>query len=354
VIAVITGIVSWTVIAMIAVILAIIVIMAITVQNPETPKLSPAQSRHRSVKQLILFLAFAFCNASLSAQPAAVQQTDSFTVPFEVHANLIFVKAMLNDKEEYFVFDSGAPMLVLNSDHFDTKEIIKATVDAEGVGGKTEVGMYHLKSFNWYGIEKKFEDVVTMSLGHLEKSAKHEFAGFIGFALFEDYQITFDYKRKLLTFLGTDFDGNVRNNKMEDSSNYVQVPFSMKGHIPVFTATINNKNYTMGLDCGAGSNLLYAKYIPELEENISKLKTRSLKGVADNSSKIKAAKVDKTLVGGLAYEHMNYAFEDATLSQISEGYGLNIDGLLGYEFLKERKTVVNYRKGKMFIEKSEK
>ena len=106
------------------------------------------------MKSIFLFLNFAFCSIAVSAQSAFVRPLDSFVVPFELHANLIFVKAMLNEKVEYFVFDSGAPMLVLNSDHFNKNEIISATVEAEGIGGKTEVGLYHLKSFDWNGIRK--------------------------------------------------------------------------------------------------------------------------------------------------------------------------------------------------------
>lgn len=310
-------------------------------------RISVTLSKCEPVKHFLLALYFALFSSAGFAQ----FQPDRFEVPFELHSNLIFIKASLDGKEKSFIFDSGAPFLVLNSDHFDKADVRLTSIEADGIGGKTEIGMYLVQSFEWGGSRMDSEKVVTMSLRHLEQSAKHEFAGLIGFGLFADFQITFDYQKKILSFVRTDFEGDIPGVEYQDSLNYAALPINMLGHIPTFPVLIGGREYKLGLDCGAGSNLIYAKYLPELQSSISKLSNENLKGVAKGSSRIKHAKVDTATVAGLPYYNMGFAFEDATLQQISAGYAIDMDGLLGYEFLKQRKTIVNYRKEMIFIER---
>ncbi len=83
-------------------------------------------------------------SSTVVAPVSATALPDRFEAPFEVHKHLIFMKANLNDKEETFVMDCGAPLLVLNRKYFTSDTVANGI--AEGVGGSVEMGQTHIQS----------------------------------------------------------------------------------------------------------------------------------------------------------------------------------------------------------------
>ena len=293
------------------------------------------------------FDVLAGAGTATAQMPMPADVPERIEIPFELASNIIVVKATLNGREEDFLFDSGAPTLILNAANLDAAQVSSSGVMAQGVGGNAALGSYHAASFDWAGIRLGSFDAITMQLGHLEEATGRRIGGLIGYNLFKDYEVTFDYRRKVLTLVHTDAGGNVPAGAA--AGRYTTVPFMLAAHIPVFAVSIGKKAYQMGLDCGAGSNLIYAKYIPDLRKSMGKVAMADLAGAGSAGAMGQYAQVKQTNVGNVAYHDLSYVFEDATLTQLNEGYGLGIDGLLGYEFLSKRKTSINFRKGEMRI-----
>lgn len=277
--------------------------------------------------------------ASVSSAPTTMP--DRFELPFEVKEGIIYVKASLNGKKEDFILDSGAPLLILNGDHQISDSITKTAEKVHGVGGAAETGITHIKSFDWNGLQINDADVMTMSLKHL-KNKRTSFAGLIGYDIFKNYQLTFDYRAKKITAVRADL-------LQPDSTALATVSSEIKGHLPVFTMKIDNKTYRMALDCGAGGNLLYARYVPELDKQVKNLKKANLAGAGSDKVKARSGKISNVVIGGVSYKDMSFAFEDETLDQLNQGYNLGIDGLLGYEFLKQHVTSINFKTGEILI-----
>ncbi len=279
--------------------------------------------------------------ATMSAPTAATptNMPDRFEVPFQVRGRIIFVKAMLNGREENFILDSGAPLLILNSKYFNADTMSGAR--AQGVGGSAAVGRAKADTFNWHGIAMGHFDAISMDFSHLEKATHKKFKGLIGHSVFKDYAMTYDYKRKVITF--------EKNGTAANGTPICVVPMKMTAHIPIIPVTISGKTYKMGIDCGASTNLLYAKYLPELGDNVGKKHKQKLSGAGQEKIKAVYAKVKKASCDKAEYTNMHFAFEDGNLEQLNAGYNLGIDGLVGYEFLKRYKTTVDYIKNEVRI-----
>lgn len=271
--------------------------------------------------------------------------------PFELLYNLILVKVKLNGRDVFFIFDSGAQTLTINSDAFSKDEIKNAGQLGFSVSGAVDVNEFHVDTLDWNGLLIENYDAGTMPLGKdLRAGDSTIIAGLIGYEMIKNYQVTFDYANKKLILEVTDDTGNLvdRRDKI-NSDEYHVVPLVMKGQNPMFKATIGGKEYNMALDCGAAVGLMYAKFIPELGDHISQMNQAHFRGAGDNSVQGQFGFIDKMIVGNVTYEQMPFSFNDRMLSGIDMGEGEPISGLLGYHFLQAHKTAINFNKKEMYI-----
>lgn len=278
-----------------------------------------------------------------------VHQPDRIEVPFELHADLIFVKVMLNGKEETMILDSGAPVLVMNADRQGTEGALSDAAQAHGVGGSISVGATHVDHFDWQGLRMENFDAMSMSLGHLEQAAKRPFAGLIGHSVFQDYEITFDYGRRMITLVRTDEAGEPVVPAVGERAPVSIIPFTMEGHIPAVRMTVDGVDYVMGLDCGATSNLIHLKHEKALAKRLSRRKRDVLAGAGKATSKTFSARLDRAWLGTTIYEGMVFSFDAGNIDRLNEGYSIQLDGLLGYPLLKQYPITLNFRKGELRI-----
>lgn len=285
----------------------------------------------------------------MNGSPEATEMPDKIIVPFEVHAGLIFTKATVNGQQGNFVLDSGCPALVVNSGRIAAEDM-GGTVNARGIGGDiADIKKLRVKSANWGGISLQGFDVMAMNLSHLEEEAGQNIMGLIGFEVFKDYMIAFDYDNKVLTLLKTDDMGHAVH---ESKGLLATIPFELTGHIPVIKMSVSGKTYNVGIDTGATANLLATEVLANVKGNISALTEDTLIGADKGVKGVSRGEVYKAYIGKAKYKNMTTIFADGTLDQLNAGYNLKLEGLIGYEFLRQYKTVFNYKKKEMYIYKS--
>src|SRR5436190_23014725 len=96
------------------------------------------------------------------------------------------------------------------------------------------------------------------------------------------------------------------------------------------------------LDTGAGTSLLSAELAKKLEVKILGSKEGKSAGGAVSVS---LGKVNSLAVAGLKVEDVDVGVVD--LSQIGKAVGANIDGDLGYNFLKNFRITIDYRENEI-------
>ena len=105
-------------------------------------------------------------------------------------------------------------------------------------------------------------------LSHLENGT--EVYGPIGYDLYRDYDLLFDYKGKTLTPIDPDY-----------TETFLKVHKAMR-HIPLVNSRIGTANLKFGIDCGASSDLIDSGRWGEFKNMMKRVKTTKLKGVSND------------------------------------------------------------------------
>lgn len=278
-------------------------------------------------------------------------QSKVITVPITLTKNnMIVTQAAINGEKHNFIIDSGCPILYLNSKYFrgnDDEEGARMS-SSEDINGKISGGqdVITVDSFDFNGIRGNGMKVMTSDLSHLENGT--EVYGLIGYDVYKDYDLLFDYKHKTLTLIDPDYTETfLKERKYE----YDEVPFEMSKtmrHIPLIKAQIDTVSLTLGIDCGAGNNLLDSKRWDEFESMLRRVKATKLKGISnDEGAEVHVGELKSLKIGGKTFRHTQTVFND--VSHFNRNKDERIDGLIGYEVLSKQKTILSYKNTKLIF-----
>jgi len=261
-------------------------------------------------------------------------------IPFEMAGKLILTKATVNGEEKNFLLDSGSPKIILNARYFNEglKEA-KTISSTKGVGGSVSgVNVFSVNSFSWHTLNIANEELLTLDISHLEEELEAEIHGLIGYELFKDYDLLFDYKQKILTLINPSEAESFLS--QTSSKKRYDVPFEQGGHIPILKAVVDNDTLSLGLDCGAESNLLSSSTFESLKPQLFDLTQDELIGIGSEKNMVQKGSIKNMRIGELNFESTRTVFSD--ISHLNEGYKLRLDGLIGYEILSRQKTLLSY------------
>ncbi|NML66126.1 hypothetical protein HHL22_13010 [Hymenobacter sp. RP-2-7] len=273
-------------------------------------------------------------------------------IPAQVVNGLLVVEAEVDGRRGAFFLDSGAPALLLNQREFapaatDTAALAQGGRGGRGVnGGLAGVAHYALLQFACQGLVVQNEEVATFDMASLERRlGVGKLLGIIGYDLLRDYALTLDYRAGRVLLQKPGAAGTAPGAG-------VRVPFRLRGHLPVVTATIEGRPYQLGIDCGAQTNLLDPAAAAALARRLRHREQVTLRGADATGSVAGAAIVPRlTLAGGqLTFRHQATTFAD--VSNLSRVPGsLALEGLLGYPLLSQYRTTIDYVNQQLLFER---
>lgn len=261
----------------------------------------------------------------LSAKKAAMPMVQ---IPFILDSNhLVILKGKINGVDCNLIWDSGAKRSVLNSDYIAALSSKSGTANIGGVNARTTAGVAVADSINLNlsGITTENASFLTRSLKHLEANAEElPIAGLVGMDILGGYDIIYDYDAKKLTLI----DSNAKIRFQGDP--FVTIPYShfASDYLPCIRVNMDGKEVELGIDCGAGANLIHKSALPDGV----KFETTNLTGISGNVTQQEFGNLNFT-TGGVAFEEQPFVVGD--ISHLN----LGIDGLLGYPFLCSHKMM---------------
>ena len=286
-------------------------------------------------KTLILLAIF---NLSLSGQTHATSfhfniiNDEPLTASFDLVKGIILVKAEIDGEVSNFILDTGSPMMILNEDNKNPVECY-----ANSLNGVLQGEWKRIHAFSWAGVHKFNMKALSMDFSHLEYLTKKPIKGLIGYDFFGDFDLMLDFQNQLATLVPTNYVTRIEKWQLK-----AEIKFELEGHIPVIDAKIGEVQLRLGLDTGAGTNLLDINRWEEIAtEFLSPISNASVIGLGTDTKSIVAADILETTIANSNYWNMRYVFSNlSNLRNLKEN---NVDGLLGFPFFKAGKFTINYR-----------
>lgn len=268
--------------------------------------------------------------------------------PFDVRNGQIVVQAAINGVAGNFLVDTGAQATTVNTAHF-TAELRTVELDhgmPSGVGGAIrDIRLAPGLQLTWGDMRLDEVRGLAFDLSHLEASMGIPIVGLIGFDVLERFEIYFDYKARLLTLYRLDEDNRpVDTGPRERPS--ATLAFDMVGHIPVFPASVSGQALRLGLDSGAAEAMLAEKWQDPMSGKFELVRIAEMRGGDKAVRPSPEVRFDSLTVNNIVYQDAVFRFNDILLAS---GNTLDMDGLLGYQFLSTRPTSINFRARQLSI-----
>ncbi len=312
-----------------------------------------AQTRIASLQQpSTIATVLAFLSLEPLQQSSSFRQTlpesNIFVIPFRTMGKLMVVEAKVNGVKGYFIVDSGAPFLVLNSKYFPHLGTPLRFVKVSGVTGDVgEVLTATVSSFEWGGIRANSLNCHVVDLRHLERRPTDSIFGLIGFEVFQNLEMLMDYDENRIVLYKLDGE----NNRIEYDADYQVpeyiVPFTYKGHVPIVEATVAHQPLRFGIDTGAEFNLLSNTLDSTILKTFILEKKIPLRGSGKSILETWLGRIEDMRLGKASYLNQPTLLTD--IRETNETFDVKLDGLLGQPFLRYRRTVINFRKKELHL-----
>ncbi len=284
---------------------------------------------------------------SLSFPQAAVTDVNTIYIPFTLAGQLIMVEARVDTVTGYFMLDTGSEKLVLNKEYFDPVENGRsvASVGNTGMVGNVTERRVDSLQLSQLVIHDLFAHIVD--LHHIELKKNVRLMGILGHEVYQDFEVFLDFQNRVIVLSRVDRKGM----RMDTVSNW-EVPsdslsFELKHHLIVVETRINEVRVKMILDSGAELNLIDRGVNRRVLDQFTIIKRVNLVGVGKKEVEVLAGVMKEVYCGNQYSEKMNTLL--TSLDDINESFGTNVQGVLGYEFLKKRRVLVNYQKRKLYF-----
>lgn len=143
------------------------------------------------------------CVFASEADPVPLNFNGAVEIPVVQAGKLLLIEAEVEGVKGNFIFDTGAPYLVLNATYF--RNIVPIdTIKAGGVaGGSCDVCRCKVEEMSLQGINFKDLDADIANLGPLENKKGVQIFGLLGLNLFKSFQVDIDLPNQRIHFMRT-------------------------------------------------------------------------------------------------------------------------------------------------------
>jgi len=307
-------------------------------------------NKNNQLKQLDLFTIQVKTMGKDETQVEESEQ-EVIKIPIELRNKIPVAKAIINGESRTFIIDNGSPRLILNSKYFEDKndgEERTSLSNAQGVNTSiSNMDIIQIEEFDFHGIKIQTSNVLTMDIAHLEQELGTEIYGLIGYEIYKNYDMLFDYANNMLTLIQPHATKNYLETHYKQS-NIEEHSIEMRGHIPAVKGKIGKAEFYFGVDCGAGSNLLDKEFYISMKKHISNSGNVDLSGAGETKN-VKSGNLKKMTIGKKKFLNTNTVFND--MSHLNTAYNIKLNGLVGYEILSKQKLLLSFQnKQLLFID----
>lgn len=295
-----------------------------------------------SIAQNNAIVGFYSPNYLEARDPKPTLQASYTIIPIKLAGSLMLIEASVDNQTGYFIFDTGAPYLVLNSTYFRDYPRTQAYA-AIGVNNyevdifRTEVDSLKIREILYGKLEADVAD-----LSHIENSRNIKILGLLGTNLFKNFTLSVDVAQQ-----------NIKVSKGEtnyDEQLYLKIPFKIKNNSITFKGKINQTVTTFVFDTGAEVNVL-DNDLDDIAYESFRITNRSLlTGSVGEQIDVFTGTLSSVSIASYSFNDMKTIMTN--LEGIGKVYGYNVDAILGFPFIKKAPIHIDFKEKVIWIDRN--
>jgi hypothetical protein len=268
-------------------------------------------------------------------------------VPFWQAGQTIFVEATIDGISGNYVLDTGSPELILNNAYFTGRPRAWEKSNVVDMHGQASAALY-------YPVTQMLLDnmpfdnllALVMDLSGIEEIKDTSVAGIIGYSVFKDLELVFDFtNRQLLLF------------PLNKSGIHICLPCSppptdsfdikISGHFPFVIARLGDRELKLGIDSGSEVNILNERVFKKVTTTFEPTGRMYLAGLSDGRKEAPVGMASGISIEDWDFDPVRVVVTD--LKHLNRNLPQNLDGILGAPFLSQMKMSINFKRKKLFL-----
>ncbi|MEY2537114.1 MAG: hypothetical protein QOG67_854 [Verrucomicrobiota bacterium] len=258
---------------------------------------------------------------------------------------LILVPVKVNDKGPFeFILDTGAGTSLLSSELAGKLDVkVLGSKEGQSAGGKVSVSLAKVDSLAVGEARLADLDVGIVDLSHIGKTIGAKIDGDLGYNFLQHYRVSIDYSNCEIMF--------------DDPKRFDRIPHSARTEIPMRLASpakplilvdvyANRRGpFQFAIDTGTSTTAISPELARELGVTSTPIGPATTGGA---HVAVTAGVVQSFMVGRAKIDNMPVVVADF-FAVLSEAVGANLDGIVGYNFLRNYKVVLDYPNEKLSL-----
>ena len=285
------------------------------------------------------------CN--LSFPQAAIADVNTIYIPFTLVGQLIMVEAKVDTVAGFFMLDTGSEKLVLNKEYFEAGENGRAIAAVGNTGMVNAVIEKRVDSLQLDQLVIRDIRAHLVDLHHIELKKNTRLIGILGHDVYKEFEIFIDFQSKIIVLTRVNRKGIRIDTLAPYEVPYDSMEFDLQHHLIIVDTKVNGVRLKMILDSGAELNLIDRQVNRKVMDKFTILKRVNLLGVGERQVEVLAGVLNEVHCGNQYSEKMNTLL--TSLDEINQAFDVNVQGVLGYEFFKKRRVLINYQKRKLYF-----
>ncbi len=280
-------------------------------------------------------------------KPKPLGNFSSLDIPLKKVGRIFLIEATVDSMTGNFIFDTGAPGLILNSTYFRDLDKVYNQTGGGITGANQELSRKKIEKLEIGELYFNKLYATVTNLGHIENKKGVKILGLIGVNLLKEFELIIDFNEAIMNISRLDKSGERMEPSPMECIPTVSHKIKVINNVILMKGQIGDKKLSFCLDTGAETNVLEIG-LPDRIVNTVAINRRSvLHGTGQASSEVLYGSMTDFRIDNTALQGMNAVLTD--LSQLNAMYGMQIDGMLGYDFFKQGVIRMNLKKKEIGI-----
>jgi len=272
---------------------------------------------------------------------------DALTIPLKRVGNLFLIDAIVDNQIGNLIFDTGAMGLVLNKTYY-RNHVVMDSQASNGINGAiSNVNFITINQLEFSDLTFKNTKADLTDLGHIENRRKVKILGLLGLTLIKDFEIIIDVNNNQLQLFRIDKKGNRFNTTEKSFQADITQPIQSVNNVIFIRGTIGGKRLNFCMDTGSETNVISNRSSKEVLNTITITRRSSLQGSGSKKSEVFYGTMNNFVYNNKELTGMETIITN--LDGLCDAYGVQIDGVLGFDFLEKGTVCINLYKKQLGI-----